>query len=54
MFEQEFCECREGGGPQHELLSLFLSFQVLGVRHSMFANRGDPVSGTKGKYMKTK
>lgn len=54
MFKQEFCECKEGGGPQHELLDLFLSPQVLVVRHSTFANRGDPVAGTKGKCMKTK
>jgi len=54
VFEQEFCECREGGGPQHELLELCLSSQVLVVRHSAFANRGDSVAGTKGKYVKTK
>lgn len=46
MFEQGFCEGREGGDPQHELLELFLSSQVLGARHSTFTNRGDTVAGT--------
>lgn len=46
MFEQGFCEGREGGDPQHELLELFLSSQVLVVRHSIFANRGDTVART--------
>lgn len=54
MFKQEFWECREGGGPQHELLDLFLSSQVPVLRHSTFTNRGDPVARTKGKHMKTK